>query len=143
MWDRITQIAAVILVPILGAAARASRRNRQVHRIQTYSQLAADLERDGDNEGAALVRDLRKLAVRQFTTAESEALTKRLDPASIATWVIVVLPALGVAFWAFTWDAWWKWPVIVFLLVWAIAFGIVGGTQLFTKQEPEATDSGA
>jgi hypothetical protein len=135
MWDRILQLAAVALVPALGVAARASRRNRQLQRIRAYSQLASDLSNDGDEEGASRIRELRAIAVRHFADAESEALGRRLDPASVATWIVVVLPAAGVAIWAFTWNDWWKWPVIVFLLAWALAFGIVGATQLFKKPE--------
>jgi hypothetical protein len=130
---------AALAAQAVGLARWASGRNRLLNSIRSYLQLANDLEAH-DAEGAALVRDLAKPKVRQFVEAERASAARALDPAAIATLILLVGPALGFFVWAWTRDEWWRRPVIVFSALWALIWGAAGWTQLWKAHEAEAAE---
>jgi len=136
MWDRVIQGIVAVAIPAAGLALRLSRRSRQLSRIRTYIHLADDLQ-SSDPDSAKLVRDLQRRGVARFVEAEHASLSRRLDPAAVFAWLFLVLPAVGLVAWAFTRDEWWKWPLIVFGIVWTLVWGGVGSTQLWKKPEED------
>jgi hypothetical protein len=52
MWQAISAVVAAVLAPLLGAAARASRRRRLAERAMALHKLADDIEAH-DKAGAA------------------------------------------------------------------------------------------
>jgi Flp pilus assembly protein TadB len=138
---KVVLAVAALAAQALGLTRWASRRNRLVNRIRSYVQLADDLEAH-DPEGAALVRDLAKPFVRQLVEAERKSAGRRLDWAAVATWLLLVGPAVGFAVWAWMHGEWWKWLALVFSALWALIWSVAAWTQLWKPHEAEVADEG-
>src|SRR5438105_35928 len=58
MWQAISAVVAAVVAPLLGAAARASRRNRLAARVRALHGLADDIEaHDGGGGAEPYARD--------------------------------------------------------------------------------------
>ena len=91
--ERVLSAIAAIVVPALGFALRASRRNRLRHRITEYLELAEEIAPQ-DSKAAERFRQLASDAADLLIARDDQWLRRRFDPAAIFAILFLVSPAV-------------------------------------------------
>jgi hypothetical protein len=134
MWQALASIIAAVTAPVLGAAVRASRRNRLVGRVRTLHNLADEIEAH-DTAGAAALRALAARRVQQLAEIEEQALRRRFDPAAPFAFALFVLPAALASFFAWKYKGWWTWPVLLISAAWTVIVIVAAWSQFWKERE--------
>ena len=71
---------------------------------------------------------------------ERRILHRKPDWGSVWTLAFLTAPFAALGVWATTWDAWWRWPVMIFVALW-LAVWLAVGVEKIWKPEDEAATS--
>jgi hypothetical protein len=134
MWQAISAVVAAVVAPLLGGAARASRRRRLADRARALHKLADDIEAH-DKAGADKLRDIGAQIVQRVVELERQSLQRRFDPTAPFVYLLFVLPAALGAFFAWKYSGWWTWPVFVICGLWTAIVTSVAWQNVWQEHE--------
>jgi len=107
-----------------------------------YLSVADELE----PHDAARAREFRALATeaaRVLVSREQRWLCRKIDPAAILAMLFLVVPAVGLALYARSWDSTgWKWVAILGAVIWALLWAGVGLSQMWNERDDDAAANG-
>jgi hypothetical protein len=136
MVEKILSVIAAVGVPALGLSLRASRRSRLRQRIRENLEIANEVA-EHDPAHATAFREVAAEASELLIAHERITLRKRFDPMALVAILLVVAPAIAIAYFAWDWDSVWRTPVVVVAIVWAVIWTAAGLTQLRKEHDAQ------
>jgi Flp pilus assembly protein TadB len=129
-------LVTAVTGPLLALFVGSSRRHRRLTEIRAYVEVAAAL-REQSPEEALLLDELVADLVRDLVNQERKTRDRRFDPGTAAAAALFLTPLIGLVFvWPI--DAWWKWILLVVVVLWAILVCVAGWQASFQPREKRA-----
>jgi hypothetical protein len=117
--DRLLVFLGGLVAPLAGLGVRASRRNRLLGRIRTYTELADDLE-PKDAASAAVLRQLVSETVQRLATTDRAALARKFDAGTFIAFLLFLSPSVVGFVVSLPPQAWWDWFVLGLSAAWTL-----------------------
>jgi hypothetical protein len=135
--ERVLVAIAGLATPLVGLALQASRRQRLVDRIRTYTELAKEFE-ESEAETARGLRRLAKKTAGRLIETEEASLDRQFEPIAVVAFFLLAAPGLAGLLLLWPLDEWWRWVLIIASALWVLLIAAVTKEQLWKPNQPSA-----